>query len=160
MLMKFIKYIHTKTTNVEVYNIQPIFKSEQKNETILDKITNLIWARNASIIQPTFWEHACREAEKISLYGETGWRIPSKYEMEALAFRCNKNEYALKYGYNARKYFQDIGFYNVNYGLYWTSTESDSFFSYAFNMDSGDFGVWPKQSAYRAQIFLVKSQTT
>jgi hypothetical protein len=91
--------------------------------TVKDKHTGLIWMRNANLGKHDRDGAAelVRELNREKYAGFDDWTIPSIEELESLV------KYASDLGYNSypkgpNKLFNEMGFYEVQAGLYWSST--------------------------------------
>ncbi|MDM4765536.1 DUF1566 domain-containing protein [Pelomonas sp. SE-A7] len=88
--------------------------------TVNDKLTGLIWLKNAGCLKPSLWESALQQVGQLA-HGSCGlsdnstagqWRVPNLVELESL-IDVAQHSPALP---NAHPFVQ------VSNGLYWTST--------------------------------------
>jgi len=105
-----------------------IWREEQRigfrfaEHTALDVKTGLMWTRGDMAGKIMNWFDADDYCRRLSLGGYSDWRLPTKYEMEALA------QYGKDAGYGSKlaEYFNGIGFRNVKPVHYWSSTNDSS----------------------------------
>lgn len=113
--------------------------------TVLDRLTDLIWTKNAQQIKGTMkWNYALAACNDLDFAGYTDWRLPNAKELLSL-IDYEQHEPALSTGHP---------FDNVQCIFYWTSTTYNSIPShawgiyvcngYAFNYNKVTDGyVWP-----------------
>lgn len=94
----------------------PASRFQVFGETVLDRLTDLVWCRNANINEfPASWQqalHFIAELNKTKANGQQDWRLPNRHElMSLISFQAKKP--ALP---------NDHPFTNVFLGWYWTST--------------------------------------
>lgn len=78
-------------------------------DEVTDTKTGLTWARNANIVgREMSWTEASTWAYKLNYAGHSGWRLPTKEELEFM-------------GDNGYEMLQKV-FSNVQKGFYWSST--------------------------------------
>ena len=90
------------------------------DDVVLDRATNLIWARNANICGESNWEQAGWCLDGLVLCNLSGWRLPTIEEFVSLAeaFPSPRTP-ALPSGHP----FVNVQFYYWQY--YWSSTVDD-----------------------------------
>lgn len=104
----------------------PAPRFERKDEVVLDRLTGLIWTRNAAIAEfPMAWQEALDYITGMNCakaFGCTDWRLPNRRELRSLM------------SHQARKPALPEGhpFTNVFSGWYWTSTTAAINTSYAW----------------------------
>jgi hypothetical protein len=111
------------------------------NQTVTDERTKLIWTRDANLGQCS-WEGSfgkIKELNETQYAGYKDWRLPNKNELMTLA------TYALTLGYNGNQgehtpaeLLNQIGFYNVMGGCYWSSNNDIFEIKYAWCIYMGD----------------------
>ena len=128
------------------------------DKTVKDKRTGLIWTRDANLGKRD-WKGAfelVKELNSKKYAGFKDWRLPSKDEVKSLG------DYARGLGYDSstdtrRPYqlFNQMGFYEVQAGGYWSGTENDNDNAWNVNMNNGNVNnnnkdndnyVWPVRS--------------
>ncbi len=99
---------------------------QQKNETVLDSLTGLMWTQNANLAEfPVTWQEALDYIADMNFkktFGCTNWRLPNRYELRSLMSHQTRKP-ALP---------EDHPFHNVFSGWYWTSTTAAINTAYAW----------------------------
>lgn len=121
---------------------------DNKNGTITDTKTGLIWLKNANTInQKMNWVEANSRVKSIRIAGRS-WRIPSKNEFDSLIKDWSQT------ADTSYEYLKNFGFDNIQ-SWYWTSTEKneeDAFFilmrdgTIQFSGKTGEYYIWPVSS--------------
>ena len=62
----------------------PRFTVQANTNCVLDNLTGLIWARNASLTNGVNWSNAVVFCEALNYGGQTDWRLPNRVELESL----------------------------------------------------------------------------
>ena len=94
----------------------PVDRFELQEKKILDRLTGLVWSRDANINTfPCTWQESFQQIKELSREyygGYSNWRLPNRNELRSLM------------SYQARKppLPDDHPFTNVFLGWYWTST--------------------------------------
>ena len=115
---------------------------DNKNGTVADNLTGLIWLQNAGCFAPTLWATAINDANQLS-NGNCGladgskagdWRLPNLGELESI-IDVSANNPAITVA---------NPFTHVSNGIYWTSTsyyggESGSPNAWAIRMSDGRY---------------------
>ena len=133
--------------------------TDNGNQTITDKLTNLIWTKDGNAPGPVAcgpgvvktWQQAldyaaCLNTNNYLSY--SGWRLPNKREMQSLI------NYSLDIN---SSWLNTQGFINVQSGIYWTSNSSESITNYSWLVDmflglvfydgkTQGYYVWPVRS--------------
>lgn len=115
---------------------------DNQNGTVTDKLTGLIWLKNASCFTPTIWASALADVNQLasgscgltdgSMAGQ--WRLPNIVELESMV-DVSANKPAVTSG---------SPFTNVSNGIYWSSTayfggEEGSTNSWAIRFSDGRY---------------------
>ncbi|MBF0529661.1 MAG: DUF1566 domain-containing protein, partial [Deltaproteobacteria bacterium] len=106
---------------------------EDPDETVLDRLTGLMWMRNANIAEyPLSWSEALdyvRDLNEGKIFGHDDWRMPNRRELRSLISHQDRRP-ALPGGHPFR---------NVFLGWYWTGTSSAVHPGYAWyvHMEGG-----------------------
>lgn len=104
----------------------PVPRFEQYGETVLDRLTGLIWARNANLAEfPVTWQEALDYISGMNLenaFGHADWRLPNRRELRSLMSHQTRKP-ALREGHP---------FQNVFSGWYWTSSTAAINTAYAW----------------------------
>jgi hypothetical protein len=127
--------------------------------TATDKKTGLMWTRDANIAKKDMtWKNAFKfieELNKQKYAGHSDWRLPTKEEFISLLQYANDKYYRRKSAkMSLYKFFNEIGFRNVQADVYWSSTTSAGATAGAWsvsmwygNVDgyvkTGTYYVWP-----------------
>lgn len=94
----------------------PALRFEVRNEIVLDRLTGLIWTRNANLAEyPMTWREALDFVAGMNrerALGFSDWRLPNRRELRSLVSHQTRRP-ALP---------EDHPFINVFPGWYWTST--------------------------------------
>ena len=104
----------------------PAERFDLLDETVLDRLTGLVWARNANMSEfPMAWQEALdyiRTMNRNNVFGFSDWRLPNRRELRSLM------------SYQARKPALPEGhpFTNLFSGWYWTSTTAAINTAYAW----------------------------
>lgn len=132
---------------------------EQGDDTILDRLTGLVWTEDAAqSMFPMAWAEALELMERMNqmnAFGFCDWRMPSRRELFSLLSHVRVDP-ALSKG-NL--------FANVNLGDYWTSTTQARLSNNAWQVDMGKGRVhtamkhksamiWPVCGGQKGQIQL------
>jgi hypothetical protein len=111
-------------------------------QTVLDKLTGLVWARLADLtFEPVDWESALKAIKTMNdhrLFGYSDWRLPNIRELESL-IDAGSHSPALPHGYPFSKVRK----------FYWSSTTStyDPRYAWVLYMEDGSLGVGYKPNA-------------
>ncbi len=94
----------------------PAPRFEQKGETVLDRLTGLVWTQNANLAEfPMTWQEALdfiAGMNRETAFGFSDWRLPNRRELRSLMSHQTRKP-ALPEGHPFQKVFL---------GWYWTST--------------------------------------
>jgi hypothetical protein len=96
---------------------------DNKDETITDNATNLMWMQNDN--QTTIsWEEALTYAENLTFAGYSDWRLPHIKELQSIIdytrSPATTNSAAIDSLFNCTQITNEAG--NTDYGYYWSST--------------------------------------
>jgi len=130
-------------------------KPTSQTAIAIDATPGLQWAQDAGGQQMT-WDEANDYVRKLRLGGYSDWRLPTKEELESLLSYCESKGILVKLG-GCVEYYNKIGFKNVRFGHYWSSTSgaNDQDVAWVVNMRKGfmftdnksiSFYVWPVRS--------------
>lgn len=104
----------------------PVPRFEQYDEVVLDRLTGLIWTRNANLAEfPLRWQEALDHISGMNrgkAFGYSDWRLPNRRELRSLISHQTKKP-SLPEGHP---------FKNIFLGWYWTSTTAMINTSYAW----------------------------
>ncbi|MDA8239301.1 MAG: DUF1566 domain-containing protein [Nitrospiraceae bacterium] len=104
----------------------PVPRFEQKDETVLDRLTGLIWSLDANLTEfPVTWQEALdyiSGMNKEKAFGCSDWRLPNRRELRSLVSHQTRKP-ALPEGHP---------FNNIFLGWYWTSTTAAINTAYAW----------------------------
>lgn len=112
--------------------------TDNGNGTVTDRLTNLVWLKNADCFSGRLWGNALNDANGLAS-GACGlsdgsaagdWRLPNRKELRSL----------VHYGQtNTASWLNSNGFTDVHEEYYWTSTTSgyDDDNAFAVRMDTG-----------------------
>ena len=117
--------------------------TEEGDDLVLDKETELVWARNAHLAgKQLTWEDATVYCKNLELCNLKGWRLPTKEELSSMV-DPSKGVPALPSGHP---------FINVKF-TYWSSTEFETDWAWNVHVFTGHgchwepklvgFDVWP-----------------
>lgn len=112
-----------------------------RNGTITDIRTRLMWQQDANDMELYNWQGAVEYCKKLRLAGYSNWRLPTIDELRKL---INENQD------DQHKWLNTQGFKNIQPSIYWSSTtytENDSFALYV-GMSYGVVYRRPKNSHY------------
>lgn len=127
------------------------------DETVHDRLTGLVWTRNASLAEfPLTWNEALAFVSTMNtqaVFGERDWRLPNRRELRSLVSHQTRRP-ALP---------DSHPFENVFHGWYWTSTSAAISPAHAWYVDLGggrlfyggkdqSFMVWPVRGAGTAVL--------
>lgn len=114
--------------------------------TVLDVQSGLMWTKNANLPGKCMsWEEAKKYVSNLDYGGYRDWRLPTIQELESMA----------KYGGpNSADGLNEIGFSDVQWDYYWSSSQSTSYPTWAWmfamngfyryeNYKSRNYRVWP-----------------
>jgi hypothetical protein len=111
----------------------PVPRFETQGETVLDRLTGLIWTKDANLPEfPLTWEEAFDYVTGMSrdeTLGYSDWRLPNRRELRSLISHQTKNpSLPDRHSFN-----------NVFLGWYWTSTTASINTAYAWyiHMEGG-----------------------
>lgn len=113
----------------------PRFTVQANTNCVLDNLTGLIWARNASVLAALPYSAAASNCENLVYGGQSDWRVPNFRELESL----------LDYGTTQPPLPAGHPFGNVDFQTaigYWTSSGSKHASTWAYwcvKIDSGTF---------------------
>jgi hypothetical protein len=116
------------------------------NGTVTDKLTGLVWTKNANVFGQTTWEESMLDASALQAgYGgltdgsQAGdWRLPNRNELESL-LDCGKHMPALPAGHpftNVRQEYWTSSTYAQGEGYAWMV---DLFFGRVSNLDKEEY---------------------
>lgn len=134
--------------------------SAPEADCITDKLTGLMWAKNANLPNlsaDSFWEEALNFVSTLNssggLCGHTDWRLPNINELESLVYTEAGSPYA---------WLNAQGFLNVQAAVYWSSTAAPASWEQAWTVDmvSGDVQDWQRWNFYGRYIWPVRSAQT
>ncbi len=120
------------------------------SDCILDRLTGLMWPRNAYHGSMP-WYQAIDYANNFILCGYSDWFLPNVNELESL---INANEP------NSAIWLNSQGFYSVQSDFYWSSTSYGSGYAWFVYMGGGNvynyskdnyYNVWPARSAHQSE---------
>ncbi len=117
------------------------------DETVIDRLTGLVWRRAASLVpEGVTWHEALAAVTRFNAGNGAGWRLPNINELESLA-DCAAANPALP---------SDHPFAQVR-DVYWSSTTSlyEPDWAWALYLDKGAVGVGQKSQA-RSQVWPVR----
>jgi hypothetical protein len=104
----------------------PHSRFDRSDETVLDRLTGLIWTRDADLAEfPVTWKEALDFIAKMNrerTLGFSDWRLPNRRELRSLMSHQTRKP-ALPHGHPFR---------NVFSGWYWTSTTAAINTAYAW----------------------------
>jgi hypothetical protein len=104
----------------------PVRRFEQYEEVVLDRLTGLIWTRNANPAEfPLRWQealHYISDMNREKAFGYSDWRLPNRRELRSLVSHQAKKP-ALP---------ENHPFTNIFLGWYWTSTTAAINTAYAW----------------------------
>lgn len=110
--------------------------------TVLDNETKLMWTRDANIAGKDMnWDDAFKFIASLNeqkYAGYSDWRLPSKEELETLVNFAKGQGITEKFD----KYFNKIGFKNVQSFVYWSSTTVAGSTGSAWYVDMDGGGVY------------------
>jgi len=139
----------------------PVPRFEAQGDTVLDRLTGLLWSRDANPGEfPFRWREALDfivELNRRSVFGFTDWRLPNRRELRSLISHQTRRP-ALPDGHP---------FENVFCGWYWSSTSAAGAPNHAWyvDLDGGrmfyggkdqSFLVWPVRG--RSTVLPVTGQ--
>jgi len=113
---------------------------ETRGELVLDRLTNLLWARNANLTPlPVTWREALAAVTELNLSDPLNtWRLPNLNELESLV-DCATHSPALSSGHP----------FSLVQDIYWSSSTSlfEPDWAWALYMGKGATGVGQKRFA-------------
>ncbi len=125
---------------------------EEQDQVVLDKQTELIWTKNASLSDfPMTWNEALtfiKDLNHSALYGYSDWKLPNRKELSSIIHHETINPSLPPFH----------PFVNVFTGYYWTSTSCARLPDQAWyihlggarvykGMKYGSYMVWPVRSS-------------
>ena len=125
----------------------PAPRFSARGETVIDRLTGLVWRRAASLVpEGVTWHEALAAVTRLNLGNGAGWRLPNINELESLA-DCAAANPALP---------PDHPFAQVR-DVYWSSTTSlyEPDWAWALYLDKGAVGVGQKSQA-RFQVWPIR----
>lgn len=133
--------------------------NDNGNGTITDKLTGLVWLKNANCFGYKPWTKALDKANTLSNGAcslsdgsKAGdWRLPNRKELQSLLNRQQGNSIAYlgSYGFSAiQQPTADV--------LYWTSTTSAEDDSMAWSINFGDSSINRSVKSYAGYIWPVR----
>ncbi len=117
----------------------PKQRFESVKDGILDRLTGLVWTKQASIGEALTWSRALNIIEDLRQKSGRAWHLPNINELESLV-DASQSSPALPLGHP----FQDVQ------EVYWSSTSSglQPDWSYALYMFKGAVGVGQKKAKF------------
>jgi len=114
---------------------------ENKDGTITDKTTGLIWQQSPDREAAMSWDQAGDYVRKLNTGDRHEWRLPTKQELHNLT---------LSGGENPSQWLCDHGFEELEWGFYWTNTKHDKKPDHYWYVDmgTGEMGIHPKDNLY------------
>jgi hypothetical protein len=114
---------------------------DNKNGTLTDTVTGYTWIKAPDSELTITWKEAWDYAAKLKTGGLTGWHLPSKEDLQALAKPG---------GDTPSDWLNSQGFEGIQWGFYWTSTTDTKKNDSAFYVDlgSGAGGSAGKENRY------------
>lgn len=122
----------------------PVPRFKEKNETVLDRLTGLVWAKNANITElPVMWQESFDYISGLNreqAFGYSDWRLPNRRELRSLLSHQTRKP-ALP---------GDHPFQHVYPGWYWTSTTAAINTAYAWyiHMEGGRMFYGGKEQSF------------
>ena len=138
---------HAPNPRFAIYD--PGTSGDATDDLVLDKMTGLVWMRNAFYISAGIsWEEAvqlCRN--EITVGNIKGWRLPTVEELSALIDMTSDSPYAPA----------GHPFYNLTQNFFWTSTtnEGDSNAAWVVNFYDGSVFNWHNKTEGTAFVLPV-----
>ena len=113
--IKSLKWVdHKPNPRFAIYD--PGTPTQEGDDLVLDKETELVWARNANLAGKYLtWEDAITYCQNLTLGNLKGWRLPTQEELSSLV-DPSRSVPALPSGHP---------FINVKAIHYWSSTQHD-----------------------------------
>ena len=113
---KSLKWVeHKPNPRFAIYD--PGTPTQEGDDLVLDKKTELVWARNANLAGKYLtWQDAITYCQNLTLHNLKGWRLPTQEELSSLV-DPSRSVPALPSGHP---------FINVKFIHYWSSTQHDS----------------------------------
>lgn len=114
---------------------------DNKNDTITDTSSGLIWQKSPDREAAMSWDDACEYVRSLSTGGEANWRLPTRQELHDLTLNASENP---------SQWLCDHGFEGIEYAFYWTATKHDKKADHYWYIDlgTGESGVHPKDKLY------------
>ncbi len=124
---------------------------DNKNETITDTSSGLIWQKAPYKEAAMSWDDACSYVKSLSTGGYDNWRLPTKQELRELTLLASENP---------SQWLCDHGFEGIEWDFYWTSTKHDKKEDHYWYIDmgTGEAGVHRKDSLYFVWAVCVSSK--
>jgi hypothetical protein len=114
---------------------------DNKNDTITDVSSGLIWQKSPDREAAMSWDDACTYVKSLSIGGQSAWRLPTKQELHDLTLTA---------GENPSQWLEDHGFEGIEWAFYWTATKHEKKADHYWYIDlgTGEAGIHPKESLY------------
>jgi hypothetical protein len=122
----------------------PVPRFEHDNNVVTDRLTGLIWTRDANLAEfPLTWQEALDWIKAINqegLFGYQDWRLPNRHELRSLISHQTRRP-ALP---------EQHPFQNIFHGWYWTATTAviSSKHAWYVNLDGGRMFYGGKDQSY------------
>jgi hypothetical protein len=146
--------------------IKPSYRYiDNRDGTVTDNRTGLIWLKNANCFGNQEWETAKQSAANLA-HGQCGlrdgsrrgtWRLPTEEEWEAMVDDSYKKP-ALANAAGSGKWNEGEPFSGVQTGRYWSSTAGLSSSGDASGMDIGDGRVYNDHRANTYYVWPVRGR--
>jgi len=148
-------------TSIDISNRQnkPHFKShrfiDNRNGTVTDNATGLIWLKNADRLGMISWDDALKACGNLSDDSTTltdgskagDWRLPGKKELLSL-IDYNYRDPALSNGTGKAMWKENDIFKNVKPRYYWTSNEYSAEKAWYLDLGCGNVFFFYKANSY------------
>ena len=128
----------------------PLHRFTVKGDCVKDKLTGLIWAGNANLINsPLTWQEALDYVKKMNLCGFEDWRLPNINELRSIInFGESKNA----------EWLNSEGFQNVQNFSYWSSSTYATDPGVAFVVPISHYGMRSGNKSTRDYVWPVRDK--